>query len=149
MGTFRSGEEAARAGRRGGVKSGEVRRQKRGIRQHMQALLDSVCDDNMTGGEILVRTLFELAREGNLKALGMALRIAGSDRETMPAVSLPKVNSPEDIPVLARCLVELVAAGELTVTEATGFFGLARAVVKSDDDLSDRQQMAELFPSLT
>ena len=95
---FRSGEEAAEKGRRGGVKSGETRRAKRDARQAAQKLLqmaakgkmrdnlielgyDPKDQDGIQNIDVIVARLMVQAASGNLDASARLLKIAGYDYE--------------------------------------------------------------------
>ena len=95
---FRSGEEAAEKGRRGGVKSGETRRAKRDARQAAQKLLqmaakgkmrdnlielgyDPKDQDGIQNIDVIVARLMVQAAGGNLDASARLLKIAGYDYE--------------------------------------------------------------------
>lgn len=93
---FRSGEEAAEAGRRGGIRSGEVRRAKRNARQAAQRLLSMPAKGKMrenllemgydpddTEGieniDVVVARLLVQTVAGSLDASERLLKIAGYD----------------------------------------------------------------------
>lgn len=95
---FRSGAEAVENGRKGGQKSGEVRRAKRDARQAAQKLLDMAVTgkfkenllglgyseddvDGMKNIDYIVARLFTSASSGNLPATEKLLKIAGYDSE--------------------------------------------------------------------
>lgn len=95
---FRSGEEAAEKGRRGGVKSGETRRAKRDARQAAQKLLQMAAkgkmrdnlielgydpndQDGIQNIDVIVARLMVQAASGNLDASARLLKIAGYDYE--------------------------------------------------------------------
>ena len=69
---FKSGEEAAKAGRKGGIASGEARRERANLRKMLQVALES--DDfkdkfgnKMTGAELMVKVAFKEMAKGNPK----------------------------------------------------------------------------------
>lgn len=95
---FQSGEEAAEAGRKGGKRSGEVRRAKRDARQAAQRLLEMTAKGQMRDNllkvgyeendkegmkniDVLVARLYVMAASGNLQAADKLLKIAGYDPE--------------------------------------------------------------------
>lgn len=94
---FQSGEEAAEAGRKGGKRSGEVRRAKRDARQAAQKLLDMSASgklkanleemgykddaDGIKNVDVLVARLLLMSANGNLQAMDRLLKIAGYDSE--------------------------------------------------------------------
>lgn len=69
---FKSGEEAAKAGRKGGIASGEAKRERANLRKMLQIALES--DDfkdkfgnKMTGAELMVKVAFKEMAKGNPK----------------------------------------------------------------------------------
>lgn len=69
---FKSGEEAAKAGRKGGIASGEAKRERANLRRMLQIALES--DDfkdkfgnKMTGAELMVKVAFKEMAKGNPK----------------------------------------------------------------------------------
>lgn len=69
---FKSGEEAAKAGRKGGIASGEAKRERANLRKMLQVALES--DDfkdkfgnKMTGAELMVKVAFKEMAKGNPK----------------------------------------------------------------------------------
>lgn len=45
---FKSGQQAVENGRKGGIRSGEVRRERAMMKQELEAMLKQTADDNMT-----------------------------------------------------------------------------------------------------
>ena len=81
---FKAGEDrAVKAGRKGGVASGEARRGR--FRELLLAELDSVetwipsAPKGMTRRAFLARRLVNAAASGNLKAMQLVLKLAGED----------------------------------------------------------------------
>lgn len=79
---FKSGEKAAASGRKGGIKSGEVKRAKKELRQCFEALLESnVMDkktgEEMSGAEAAALTVFRKALKGDLKAFELMRDTSG------------------------------------------------------------------------
>lgn len=69
---FKSGEEAVKAGRKGGIASGEAKRERANLRKMLQVALES--DDfkdkfgnKMTGAELMVKVAFKEMAKGNPK----------------------------------------------------------------------------------
>ena len=69
---FKSGEEAAKAGRNGGIASGEAKRERANLKKMLQVALES--DDfrdklgnKMTGAELMVKVAFKEMAKGNPK----------------------------------------------------------------------------------
>ena len=77
-----SREKAKENGRKGGIKSGEVKRAKKELRQCFEALLESnVLDkktgEEMSGAEAAALTVFRKALKGDLKAFELLRDTAG------------------------------------------------------------------------
>ena len=69
---FKSGEEAAKAGRKGGIASGEAKRERANLKKQLQVFLES--DDysdkhgnKMTGAELMVKVAVKEMSKGNPK----------------------------------------------------------------------------------
>lgn len=86
---FRSGEEAARNGRKGGIKSGEARRRKAAMRDTMnrcltmQAHVDGLSDVLIADGgestyeEIITMAIINQAAMGDVKAYNAIMKVVG------------------------------------------------------------------------
>ena len=78
---FRSGEEAARNGAKGGKASGEARRQKRDLRRALDMLLEKDFTDKsgntIAGAEVIATKLFEKAMKGDVRAFETLRDTAG------------------------------------------------------------------------
>lgn len=78
-----SREEAAENGRKGGIASGEARRQKRDLRRALEILLEKDYTDKkgktMSGAEAITTKLFEQAMKGNVKAFETIRSTVGQD----------------------------------------------------------------------
>lgn len=70
-----SREEAAKNGSKGGIASGEARRQKKNLRLALEMLLEKDFKDKdgniVSGAEAITAKLFQQAMNGNVKAFGM------------------------------------------------------------------------------
>ncbi|MBQ7792915.1 MAG: hypothetical protein IJ366_00510 [Clostridia bacterium] len=78
---FRSGAEAVENGQKGGVASGEARRNKKLLRECLEILLEKEMTDKsgktMSGAEALATKLFAEAMKGNVKAFEVLRDTAG------------------------------------------------------------------------
>ena len=84
-----------------------------------QALLDGEAEG-------LTRRAIELALQGNMQALRLCLeRLLPPRKERAVSLSLPDISTVDSLPKLTAALLSAVAAGELTVTEASGLSTLA------------------------
>lgn len=108
-----------------------------------QALLDGEV-------EALTRKAVELAMEGDTTALRLCLeRIVPARKEApLPPLSLPTVNSIQDLPALTEAILQAVAAGELTPTEAQGLASLAATHAKSLEIAGLEQRLAAIESQL-
>lgn len=91
---FKSGEEAAAKGRKGGVASGVSKRKKKDLRQALEELLNKTYEDKKgnkkTGTEAITTKLFEQALKGNIKAFETIRSTVGQD--PVQKVMLAEVN---------------------------------------------------------
>lgn len=81
---FKSGEEAAKSGAKGGRASGAAKRRKKDLRKALEILLDKKYTDSksgkkMTGTEALAAKLFEQGMKGNIKAFETIRATVGQD----------------------------------------------------------------------
>ena len=78
---FRSGEEAVENGRKGGIASGQARRNKKILRDCLEMLLEKEITDKsgntMTGAEAMAVKVFQQALKGDLKAFEIVRDTAG------------------------------------------------------------------------
>lgn len=77
---FRSTEEAREKGRKGGIKSGQVRREKADLRKSAQALLDATFTDKktgqtLTGQEIVLKGLIANLSDPKSRNWGKAMEM--------------------------------------------------------------------------
>ena len=86
-----------------------------------QALLDGE-------SEALTRKAVELAMAGDMAALRLCLeRIVPPRKDSPIRVSLPPMTSPADLPAVTGAVLDAVARGDLTPTEAAALAGLVEA----------------------
>ena len=78
---FQSGEQAVKNGQKGGIASGEARRNKKLLRECLEILLEKEISDKngnkMTGAEAMAAKVFQQALQGNLKAFEIVRDTAG------------------------------------------------------------------------
>lgn len=76
-------------------------------------------------GEALVRKAVDMALEGDTTALRLCLeRISPPKRDAPVQFALPRLESARDATQAAATIIEAVATGELTPTEAARLMGL-------------------------
>lgn len=95
---FKSGAQAAAAGRKGGIRSQQVQKAKKNLQQTCRAALDteviSPRGEKMTIREVITNKLTKMASEGGLKAIEMLAKLSGE----WPDNSI--VLKTEDIPTI-------------------------------------------------
>ena len=127
----RTTEEQQKIACKGGKASGEARRRKRDLREHMRALLDGD-RDGMTGAEALSLAMFEKALAGDVRAFEVVLASAGqTPRQTLPPFPLPDIAQAQDMPRLTAAIVAAVADGTLTPEEAAKLGSVVALHVKA------------------
>ncbi|MBQ3059866.1 MAG: hypothetical protein IJD16_06090 [Desulfovibrio sp.] len=120
-----STDEARARGRAGGVASGKARREKKSLRERLQALLDSRVGD-MTGLDAAAHALFERVLSGDVKAFEiLAAHTGQAPRQTLEPIDLPDVKTVADLPAFTAALLRAVAGGRLTVAEGNQLAALA------------------------
>lgn len=104
---FRSGEEAAEAGRKGGLASGVARRERKLIATLLREVLDEKINDNTRGGYIVKAAVNDVATTGDLnrlKAVEMIQRVLGEHiikvEQTAPTLNI--ITTPEGADALKR-----------------------------------------------
>lgn len=65
---FKSGEEAAKNGQKGGIKSGESKRHAKTLREAMKNILEMKHSNGATGAENIIVALYEKALTGDVAA---------------------------------------------------------------------------------
>lgn len=65
---FKSGQEAALNGRKGGIKSGESKRHAKTLREAMKNILEMKHENGATGAENIIVALYEKALTGDVQA---------------------------------------------------------------------------------
>lgn len=136
----RTTEEQQKIACKGGKASGEARRRKRDLREHMRALLEAVREEGKTGIESLCLAMFDKALGGDVKAFEAVLASAGqTPRQTLPPFPLPDITTAQDLPRVTAAIVAAVAAGTLTPEEGGKLSSLVALHVKALE-LSDLEK---------
>jgi hypothetical protein len=105
---FRSGEKAVENGRKGGIASGQARREKKTIQKILADLLDSEIKDNPQFAKLAsklgvesdksVKDIFTMVcllnsvKNGNLGDLGRLSKLLGEDKENADASVMAKLD---------------------------------------------------------
>lgn len=116
---FRSGEEAAKNGQKGGIASGVARRRKRSMkeaadyylslpetdRRRVNALLrDAVDPEDVDNQMSVVMGIADAAKRGDARAAGVLLKMLGEDKPQNETVRLEEETPVDD---LSKALFEL------------------------------------------
>lgn len=116
---FRSGEEAAKNGQKGGIASGVARRRKRSMkeaadyylslpetdRRRVNALLrDAVDPEDVDNQMSVVKGIADAAKRGDARAAGVLLKMLGEDKPQNETVRLEEETPVDD---LSKALFEL------------------------------------------
>lgn len=116
---FRSGEEAAKNGQKGGIASGVARRRKRSMkeaadyylslpetdRRRVNALLRDAVDPKDVDNQMsVVMGMAEAAKRGDARAAGVLLKMLGEDKPQNETVRLEEETPVDD---LSKALFEL------------------------------------------
>ena len=116
---FRSGEEAAKNGQKGGIASGAARRRKRSMkeaadyylslpetdRRRVNALLrDAVDPEDVDNQMSVVMGIADAAKRGDARAAGVLLKMLGEDKPQNETVRLEEETPVDD---LSKALFEL------------------------------------------
>jgi hypothetical protein len=108
--------------------SGNPAGKPRGTRNKMTRALEALLDGE---AEELTRKAIELAKAGDLAALRLCLdRIVPPRRDRHVAFSLPSMSEPADAVKALACIVEAVANGDLTPSEASELTKLIEGYVR-------------------
>lgn len=129
-------EEASRNGKKGGKRSGEVRRQKADMRKAMQAMLENTFTDKsgkqITGLEIImngiIKNLSDPKSRNWAKSVDLAIQLSGAN---MSAEQLEKQRAEIE---LIRAKTAAISGGAVEEMQDDGFMdalgGIAREVWK-------------------
>lgn len=146
---IRTESEARKKGAAGGRASGEARRAKRDLREHLQALLD--CErDGRTGAEALAVAVFEKALSGDVKAVETVLAITGqTPRQTLPEISIPDAGNKTEWPKVTGAVLGAVTSGRITLDEARRVLLLAEIHRDAKQDAASHKHIADLIGNLS
>lgn len=97
---FRTGEEQAEIARKGGIASGEARRQKRDLRKALEILLEKTVSKDKEGNEIsgaeaLALKQFEKALKGDTRAFEVIRDTSG--QKPVEKVEIGKIDRQESL----------------------------------------------------
>jgi hypothetical protein len=112
----------------------------RGARHKTTLAVDALLDGE---GETITRKAIELAKQGDTVALRLCLdRLAPVRKDRPVTFALPAIETTADLPKASGALLEAVASGELTPSEAAELGKLVEAHVKAIE-LTDVQARLE------
>lgn len=99
---FKSGEKAAKSGRKGGIASGEAKRKKKLLKECLDELLEKEWEnrkgEKMIGSELISVAVFRKAMAGDLKAYELVRDTAGQkpvDKVMLAEVDQNTINEVE------------------------------------------------------
>ncbi len=111
----RSTTEARKRGAAGGKKSGEVRREKKAVRERLKLLLEGKQSDGTDTRDALAATILQKALRGDLKAVEMVLTMTG---ESVDAVNFTMPRK-DDLPALSLTILRRLAEGKISPKDAS------------------------------
>lgn len=123
--------------------SGNPKGKPKGARNRITRAMEELLDQD---GEAITKRAAELAKLGHPVALRLCLeRLLPPVRERPMQFALPKLEKPQDAPKAIAAIVEAVAVGDLTPSEAATLTGLVEVFRKAFDtaDLMDRLAQLE------
>lgn len=96
--------------------SGNPAGKPRGLRNRATLALEAILDGE---GELITRKAIELAKGGDAQALRMCLdRLMPSRKDRPVTFDLPEIATTADLPRATNALLQAVASGDLTPSEA-------------------------------
>jgi hypothetical protein len=99
-----SHEEAVKNGQKGGIKSGESRRKRKLLKEHLEVLLETkiqTSDGEITKSEAITLKLIEQALKGNVKAYKLI-------RDTLGEAPIQKIQTSEVDPATVKELEAMI-----------------------------------------
>jgi hypothetical protein len=122
-----AGEQRGRPFTRG--QSGNPSGKPKGARHKTTLAVDALLDGE---AETITRKAIELAKSGDTVALRLCLdRLAPVRKDRPVTFALPKIETTADLPKASAALLEAVASGELTPSEAAELGKLVEAHVRA------------------
>jgi Family of unknown function (DUF5681) len=123
-------------------KSGNPAGKLKGTRNRTTMAVEALLDGE---AETITRKAIELAKGGDLTALRLCLDRIASPRKDRPVLfELPPVSSAADAAKAAAALLEAVAVGDLTPSEASELGKLIEAYVKALEATEFAERLAKL-----
>ena len=101
------------------------------------------CQELLDGeGEAITHKAIKLAKRGNIQALRLCLdRILPPRRERLIAMDIPVVNEAKDIPTALGAVVQIVAKGDLTLSEGQAVASLLESQRKAFESAELEQRV--------
>ncbi|GGH24573.1 hypothetical protein GCM10007036_31070 [Alsobacter metallidurans] len=118
--------------------SGNPRGKQPGLRSELARKIDGLLEDE---AEALISKAIDLAKAGDIGALRLCLERLAPVRKDRPVVfPIPEINSTADVVKASAALLQAVASGELTPSEAAELGKLVEAHVRAIEvtEIQDR-----------
>ncbi|GJE57749.1 DUF5681 domain-containing protein [Methylobacterium thuringiense] len=122
--------------------SGNPAGRPRGSRNRATLALETILDGD---AEAIVRKAIELAREGEPQALRMCLdRLLPVRRERPVRFELPEITTTDDLPKATSALLQAVASGDITPSEAADVGHALAAHMRAIETASLNERMRRI-----
>jgi len=125
----RSKDEARRRGSNGGKKSGEVRREKKAIRDRILAMLDGKEADGTNTRDAIAAAVITKAKKGDLRTIELVMEVAGEGMGTVN-FTMPK-GKEDDLPALTLTILQSVAEGKISPKDAAAISSVLYAHIQA------------------
>lgn len=122
--------------------SGNPAGRPKGARHKVTLAIEAILEGE---AEALTRKAVELAQAGDITALRLCMdRLAPIRRDRPVTFDLPRIETADDLPKATRAIMEAVAAGELTPSEAAELGKLVDAHAKAIEVTDLHRRLAAL-----
>lgn len=127
-------------------KSGNPAGRPKGSRSRTALALEAILDGD---AEAITRKAIELARDGDPQALRMCLdRLLPVRRDRPVRFDIPVIDATSDLPKATNALLQAVAAGDLTPSEAADIGKAVDAHVRAIEATDLHQRLARIEETL-
>lgn len=122
--------------------SGNPAGKPRGLRNRATLALEAILDGE---GELITRKAIELAKGGDAQALRMCLdRLMPSRKDRPVTFDLPEIATTADLPRATNALLQAVASGDLTPSEAADIGKAVNAHVRAIEAADLHQRLLRI-----